>query len=115
MRPAGENPHGRARRQPERRGGRRGDGVRDQVELAVAEPRQGGKVVRLMKRILLLIPAIALSGCMSVPAAPAAPYHAVGTEPFWILLIDGHDITFVQPDAQPIRQPTPKVIVGFAG
>ena len=31
------------------------------------------------------------------------------------MLIDEHDITFVEPDAQPIKQPTPKVILGFAG
>jgi uncharacterized membrane protein len=37
------------------------------------------------------------------------------TEPFWSLLIDEHDITFVQPEQQPIKQPTPKVIVAFAG
>ena len=43
------------------------------------------------------------------------PYHAVGTEPFWNLLIDEHDVTFTQPDAQPIRSRRPKVIVGFAG
>ena len=52
---------------------------------------------------------------MSIPAAPPPPYHALGTEPFWNLLIDEHDLTFVQPDAQPIKQPTPKVIIGIAG
>ena len=68
-----------------------------------------------MKRLLLL-PALAMGACVGpVPAAPPAPYHGVGTEPFWNLLIDEHDITFLQPDAQPIRQPTPKVIIGFAG
>jgi uncharacterized membrane protein len=39
----------------------------------------------------------------------------VGNEPFWNLLIDEHDITFVQPEQPPIRQPAPKVIVGIAG
>ena len=68
-----------------------------------------------MKR-LLAIPLTALvAGCLTPPPPPAAPYRAVGTEPFWNLLIDEHDITFIQPDAQPIRQPTPKVIVGIAG
>lgn len=56
-----------------------------------------------------------LAGCASIPPAPPPPYHALGTEPFWNLLIDEHDITFVAPDQQPIRQPTPKVIVGIAG
>jgi len=57
----------------------------------------------------------ALSACMSIPPAPPAPYHAVGTEPFWNLLIDEHNITFVVPDGPQVTQPTPKVIVGFAG
>jgi len=62
----------------------------------------------------LLIPAL-LAGCAPPPPPHAAPYHAVGTEPFWNLLIDEHDVTFTQPDAQPIRQRTPQVIHGFAG
>jgi uncharacterized membrane protein len=52
---------------------------------------------------------------MPIPAPPPPPYHAVGTEPFWNLLIDDHDITFVEPDAQPIKQPVPTPINGFAG
>ena len=81
----------------------------------MTEPPKRATVVRLMKKLLML-PALALTACVtSVPAAPPAPYHAVGTEPFWNLLIDEHDITFVLSGAQPIRQPTPKVIVGFAG
>ena len=69
-----------------------------------------------MKITVLLLPALALGACAPVYVAPAPPpYHAVGTEPFWNLLIDEHDVTFTQPDAQPIRQPTPKVIHGFAG
>jgi heat shock protein HslJ len=57
----------------------------------------------------------ALSACLTPPPPPPAPYHAVGTEPFWNLLIDERNLTFTQPDAAPILQPTPKVIVGFAG
>jgi heat shock protein HslJ len=73
-------------------------------------------VVPPMKRLLIVLSALtSASACMSIPAAPPAPYHAVGTEPFWNLLIDEHNITFVQPEQQPIAQPTPKVIVGFAG
>jgi uncharacterized membrane protein len=68
-----------------------------------------------MKRSLALILAMAAAACAPLPGPPPAPYHAVGTEPFWNLLIDEHDITFVQPDQQPIKQPTPKVIVAFAG
>jgi len=68
-----------------------------------------------MKR-LLVIPLVALAGgCMSIPPPTAAPYHALGTEPFWNLLIDEHHLTFTQPEAEPIRQPTPQKITGVAG
>ena len=68
-----------------------------------------------MKRFLA-IPLMALSGaCLTAPPPPPPPYHALGTEPFWNLLIDPHHLTFVQPDAQPITQPTPRVIIGIAG
>ena len=56
-----------------------------------------------------------LGGCAAPQQRPTPAYHAVGTEPFWGLAIDEHDVTFTQPDAQPIRQPAPRVIVGFAG
>ena len=81
----------------------------------MTEPVQALTVVPPMKRSLAIALTAALSACMSIPAAPPAPYHAVGTEPFWNLLIDEHDVTFAQPDAQPILQPTPKVIIGIAG
>lgn len=68
-----------------------------------------------MKKLLALPVVALLSGCMGIPAPPPAPYRALGTEPFWNVLIDERDITFVEPDAQPLRQPTPKVIHGFAG
>ena len=68
-----------------------------------------------MKRFIAL-PLVLLAGaCLTAPPPPPAPYHALGTEPFWSVLIDEHDITFSQPDAQPIRQPTPRAIVGVAG
>ena len=68
-----------------------------------------------MKRLLAL-PLIALvSACLTAPPPPPAPYHALGTEPFWNLLIDERNLTFTEPDAAPITQPTPRVIVAFAG
>jgi heat shock protein HslJ len=72
-------------------------------------------VVPLMKRLAAVPLAAALGGCLPIPAPPPPPYHALGTEPFWNLLIDERDVTFTQPDAQPIRQPTPQVIHGVAG
>jgi uncharacterized membrane protein len=68
-----------------------------------------------MKRLLAL-PLVALvSGCLPPPPPPPPPYHAVGNEPFWNLLIDERNITFVQPDAQPVTQPAVRPIIGFAG
>ena len=46
---------------------------------------------------------------------PEAAYHALGTEPFWSLTIDQNELVFTQPEAQPIHQPRPKAIIGFAG
>ncbi len=68
-----------------------------------------------MKRLLTLPLFALVAGCMTIPPPPPAPYRATGTEPFWSLLVDERDITFVQPDAQPIRQPTPQKIIGVAG
>jgi uncharacterized membrane protein len=68
-----------------------------------------------MKRLAILTLSGAMAACAPLPPPPAAPYHGLGTEPFWNVLIDEHDITFLQPEAAPIKQPTPKVIVGIAG
>ena len=68
-----------------------------------------------MKRYLALPLTLSLAGCLTAPSPPPPPYHAVGTEPFWSLLIDEHNLTFTQPDAAPITQPTPKLIIGIAG
>ena len=64
----------------------------------------------------LVLP-IVLTACAPLPAPPAPQplYHAVGTEPFWSLVIDQRDLTFTLAGAQPIRQPTPRVIIGIAG
>jgi uncharacterized membrane protein len=72
-------------------------------------------VVPIMRSLVAVSVAALLSGCVPPPAPPPPPYHAVGTEPFWNLLIDEHNLTFIQPEAQPITQPTPQVIHGFAG
>ena len=68
-----------------------------------------------MKRLFAL-PLVALAGaCLPIPAPPPPPYHAVGTEPFWNLLIDERNLTFTLAGSQPVLQPTPQVIHGFAG
>jgi uncharacterized membrane protein len=68
-----------------------------------------------MKRLLIIALAASLAGCLTTPPPPPPPYHAVGTEPFWDLLIDEHNLTFTLSGSQPVLQPTPKVIVGIAG
>jgi uncharacterized membrane protein len=67
-----------------------------------------------MKRLALTALPL-LAGCMSYPAPPAAPYHGLGTEPFWNLVIDNQHLTFIRPESQPIVQPKPQPIIGFAG
>ena len=67
-----------------------------------------------MKRIpLAALPLLA--GCMSYPPPPAAPYHGVGNEPFWSLIIDDRNVTFIRPEEQPIVQAKPQPIIGIAG
>ena len=68
-----------------------------------------------MKRQFLFAAAALAGACAPLPGPATAPYHALGTEPFWNLLIDERDVTFTQPDAQPIRQPRPQAIIGIAG
>ena len=68
-----------------------------------------------MTRLFAFAPALLLAGCLSHPAPPPAPYRAIGTEPFWNLLIDPINLTFTQPEGAPITQRTPKVIIGIAG
>jgi uncharacterized membrane protein len=68
-----------------------------------------------MKRAIVLFFLATTAGCAPPPPPPPPPYHAVGTEPFWDVLIDEHDVTFTLAGSQPVRQPTPQVIHGFAG
>src|SRR5439155_15766502 len=75
--------------------------------VALREPAARRSVVRLMKWHFAVPLAALVSSCLTPPPPPPPPYHAVGTEPFWNLLIDERNLTFVRPDAQPITQPTP--------
>ena len=68
-----------------------------------------------MKKLLVLLPFALLSACLTHPDPPPPPYRAIGTEPFWNVLIDPINITFTAPDSQPITQPTPRSIIGVAG
>jgi uncharacterized membrane protein len=55
------------------------------------------------------------AACVTPVPAPRPAYRAVGAEPFWALTIAAREMTFTQPDAAPVEQPTPRAIVGFAG
>ncbi len=65
------------------------------------------------RSILLAIPLLA--GCMPYPPPPAAPYHAIGSDSRWDLIIDDANLTFIAAGQQPVVQRKPQVIVGFAG
>ena len=60
-----------------------------------------------------------LAGCAATPPAAATPdegWGALGTEPFWNVLIDQHHVTFIEPDqAQPLRDPRPQPVITAAG
>jgi uncharacterized membrane protein len=75
-----------------------------------------------MKRFFSIPLAALAAACLAppppppiTPNPPGGAYRAVGTEPFWSLTIDQRQMVFTAPDSQPIAQPTPRVIIGFAG
>ena len=70
-----------------------------------------------MKRIMALAAAATLTGCLSHPPPPPAPYRAVGIAPAeWTLIIDDRFVTFIPgPGQQPLLQPSVKPIIGIAG
>lgn len=69
-----------------------------------------------MKRLLVAPLILLVAGCMTSPPPPPAPYRALGTEPFWNVLIDQHHVTFIEPDqAQPLRDPRPQPVITAAG
>lgn len=78
-----------------------------------------------MKQLFAALPALALSACYPgpppappiTPNPPGSAYRALGTEPFWSLTIDERRMVFTEANAPGVEvvQPTPRVIVGFAG
>jgi heat shock protein HslJ len=68
-----------------------------------------------MKKLVPMLLLAVIASCAPLPPPPPPPYHAVGTEPFWDLLIDEHNLTFTLAGSQAIAQRTPQVIHGFAG
>lgn len=69
-----------------------------------------------MRNLFALPLVVLVSGCLTPPPPPPAPYRALGTEPFWNVLIDERHITFIEPDqAQPLRDPRPQPVVSTVG
>ena len=73
-------------------------------------------ILSTMKRLTILAGVAALGGCLPHPPPSAPPYRAVGQSADWTLIIDDRFITFIgAPGQQPLLQPAPKPIIGFAG
>ena len=75
-----------------------------------------------MKRVLALPLTGLVAACMTYPPPPpitpnppGGVYRAVGHAPEWTMTIDERLIAFYRPGLPPVTQPTPRVIVGFAG
>jgi heat shock protein HslJ len=76
-----------------------------------------------MKRILAIPLTALVAACLApppppplTPNPPGGVYRAVGTEPFWDLTIDERQMIFTdRGNNVQVAQPTPRVIVGFAG
>jgi heat shock protein HslJ len=72
-----------------------------------------------MIRLLPLL-GLLLAGCSTVPPPPAMSddvYRAVGTEPFWSLVIEERNLVFTEANAPGVQvvQPKPRPIIGIAG
>lgn len=68
-----------------------------------------------MRKLFTVAAATSLAGCLPHPPPPPAPYHAVGQDSAWDLIIDNKNVTFIAAGAQPIREPKPSAIIGVAG
>ena len=77
----------------------------------------------VMQRFLVLPFTALIAACMAhpppppiIPGPPGGTYRAIGTEPFWDLTIDPGQMIFTdRGNNVRVIQPTPRVIVGFAG
>ena len=69
----------------------------------------------MLKRLTILVATSALAGCLPHPPPPPAPYHALGQDSAWDLIIDDKNVTFIATGQQPVAQPVPQAIIGIAG
>ncbi len=61
---------------------------------------------------------LALAACMPADASAqgaAQPYHALGTQPFWSVTIDGQTIRYEPANGTTMTVPSPQPIIGFNG
>lgn len=70
--------------------------------------------MRFARSLAIAASATLVAGCVAHPAPPAAPYHAVGTDG-WHLIIDDKHVTYIGAGQTPILQPRPQAITGVAG
>ncbi|QIL02238.1 hypothetical protein G7078_05175 [Sphingomonas sinipercae] len=69
-----------------------------------------------LARLAALAPLFAAAGaCGPHPPPPPAPYHALGIDSAWHLIIDDKNVTYIGVGAQPVLQPRPQAIIGIAG
>jgi uncharacterized membrane protein len=69
-----------------------------------------------LARLAVLAPLFAAAGaCGPHPPPPPAPYHALGIDSAWHLIIDDKNVTYIGVGAQPVLQPRPQAIIGIAG
>jgi heat shock protein HslJ len=60
--------------------------------------------------------ALMLAACAPARAQTAEqPYHALGTEPFWSVTLDGRTIRYEPANGAPVSVPSPKPIIGING
>jgi uncharacterized membrane protein len=73
----------------------------------------------MMRLAPALLAAGLLASCATLPSAappPEASYKAIGTEPFWMLKLDGRQMVFAEANSGvPVIEPQPRPIHGFAG
>jgi hypothetical protein len=70
--------------------------------------------MRFARSSAIAASAALVGGCLAHPAPPAAPYHAIGSDG-WHLIIDDKHVTYIGAGQAPILQPRPRAIVGVAG